>query len=396
MTQEHDRQRMMLNRQVLFGGKIDAVVCALPADVLMLSGYCPVVGNSIAIATPESTILIVPDDEAELAEAGWADDVRTFESGSLHKLETLTQAVRPVLDDALRSLRLSGSRVGYEQGPAFQAAPYVAMAVYGPSLLHLLSNCLPGSAFVPADDLLEQLRLVKTSGEIEKIRHACRIAGSAFTDGIGHVRAGQTETCIASCFQDRLLRSCEQDRAMGYAFCMSGPNAANAYKAYQRSGQRELRRGDLVLVHCNSTVGGLWTDVTRTYSLGAPVEAKRRMYEAVFEARHAALGAVRPGARAADVDHAARSVLTAHGFGKQFKHPTGHGVGLGAINHEACPRLHPLSQEGLDIGMVFNVEPAIYFTGDCGLRHCDMVAVSETGAELLTPFQDRLDRLVID
>lgn len=396
MIRRQDSHRAALIRQVLLGANTDALVCALPANVLMLSGYCPVVGNSIAIATPESVMLLVPKDEAKLAEAGWANEIRTFDNGSLENLQSLTQAVRPVLESALHALKLGGGLVGYEQGPWVQPAPYVAMSVYGASLPPLLADCLPAAKCIAADDLLKRLQLVKTPSEIAQIRHACRVAAGAFVDGTGHVRPGITESRLAWHFQSALMQSIESDRAAGYAFCMSGPNAAEAYKAYQRSSQRELRRGDLVLVHCNSTVGGFWTDITRTYCLGPPDARQRRMYEAVFEARRGALDAVRPGVRAADVDRAARSVLSAHGFGKEFKHPTGHGVGFSAIDHDALPRLHPLSQETIEVGMVFNIEPAIYFAGQCGLRHCEMAAVTEAGAELLTSFEDRLDHLIID
>ena len=102
--------------------------------------------------------------------------------------------------------------------------------------------------------------------------------------------------------------------------------------------------------------------------------------------RDAALAAIRPGACAAKLDRAAREVMQSLGFGAAFKHPTGHGVGFTAIDHNAPPRLHPKSQEILETGMVFNVEPGLYFEDFGGLRHGDMVAVTANGIELLTPF----------
>jgi Xaa-Pro aminopeptidase len=395
MTRYHDDHRMKLNRQALLGAKLDALVCALPSNVMLLSGYRPVVGTGIVIATPTSITLVVPSDEEELANAGCAGDVRTFNDGSLTKLESLTDAVRPVLGDALRSLNLHHGSIGYEHGPWIQPPPYVAVNSYGAAMPLLLSDLMPDAKLMSADHLLKGLRLVKTPHEIGHLRTACRIAGAAFTDGIGHVRRGRTETQVAAIFQGGLLQSHDDDRAAGSCFCMAGPNAALAYKAYQRSSQRELRTGDLALVHCNSTAGGFWTDITRTYCVGSPTLHQRQLYEAVFAARHAALNSIRPGIPGSVVDHAARSVLKDHGFGPNFKHPTGHGVGFDAIDHNASPRLHPLSNDALEIGMVFNVEPAIYIEGECGLRHCDMVAVTGDGHELLTPFQDRPDQLVI-
>jgi Xaa-Pro aminopeptidase len=94
-------------------------------------------------------------------------------------------------------------------------------------------------------------------------------------------------------------------------------------------------------------------------------------------------------------DRAARGVLRARGFGDQFKHATGHGVGFAATEPNALPRIQPMSEDVLEVGMVFNVEPAIYLDGDCGLRHCDVVAVTHGGSEVLTPFQDTIDSLVL-
>jgi Xaa-Pro aminopeptidase len=118
------------------------------------------------------------------------------------------------------------------------------------------------------------------------------------------------------------------------------------------------------------------------------------MYVAVFEARQAALAAVRPGANASAVDRAARDVMRSHGFASNFKHPSGHGVGLAAIDHNAIPRLHPLSGDRIETGMVFNIEPAAYVDGFGGLRHCDMVAVTGSGAELITPCHCVFEELI--
>jgi Xaa-Pro dipeptidase len=176
---------------------------------------------------------------------------------------------------------------------------------------------------------------------------------------------------------------------------MSGPNSAEAYAAYQRSRAREIQCGDLVLIHCNSYLNGYWTDITRTFCLGPVDERKQRMYEAIFAAREAALGAIRPGVKAADVDRAARVVIGDYGFAKAFKHGLGHGVGFAAINHNAIPRLHPASEDILQPGMIFNIEPAVYFNGFGGIRHCDMVLLTEHGPEVLTPFQSTLESLTV-
>jgi Xaa-Pro dipeptidase len=200
---------------------------------------------------------------------------------------------------------------------------------------------------------------LKTPRELERIRAACYAAGLAFEHGAAGLRPGLAEAEAAHLFAGPLsvqgLGWPGVSRAAGFVFCMSGPNSAEAGAAFARTRARTLARGDLVLTHCNSYVDGYWTDITRTYCL-APAEARQgKMYAAVLAARSAALVAIRPGAPAAGVDGAARAVLTEHGFGAGFPHSVGHGVGFGAIDHDAHPRLHPAAQEVLEEGMVFNV-----------------------------------------
>jgi Xaa-Pro aminopeptidase len=114
-----------------------------------------------------------------------------------------------------------------------------------------------------------------------------------------------------------------------------------------------------------------------------------------FEARAAALDALRIGARARDVERAARAVLERRGYGTAFTHGTGHGVGFAAIDHTAIPRLHPASPDTLESGMVFNIEPAIYLDGVTGVRHCDVVALGEHSATVLTSFHDSVGELAV-
>lgn len=129
--------------------------------------------------------------------------------------------------------------------------------------------------------------------------------------------------------------------------------------------------------------------------MGEPDTRQQQMFDAVSAARQEALSAIRPGVKAADVDAAARDILKTRGFGPHFKHSTGHGVGFSAIDANAKPRLHPKSEDVLEVGMVFNVEPAIYFDGYGGMRHCDMVLVTDSGAEVLTAFQCSMDDLTV-
>jgi Xaa-Pro aminopeptidase len=384
---------------------MDALVCALPTNVLLISGYWPVIGTSVAVITRTGFVhVLAPDDEAELAHGSWADVVETFSPGSLEEMKTAVDVLRAPLTKIVKDIARDGTIVvGCESGPTVEPAPYVGMHLFGTAIYELLGEILSPDAVSPADDLLRQLRSVLSPSEQACVRLACNIAGNAFVHSSESLRSSLKsslkETELVSLFRAALASQEEfavnGARAGGSVFCMSGPNSAEAYAAYQRSRAREIRSGDLVLIHCNSYLNGYWTDISRTFCVGPVDQRKRRMYEAIFAARAAALAAIHPGVKGADVDRAARAVLSREGFEKEFKHGLGHGVGFAAINHNAVPRLHPASEDLLEPGMVFNIEPAVYFDGYGGIRHCDVVLLTEEGPEVLTPFQSTLETLTV-
>jgi Xaa-Pro aminopeptidase len=387
-----------LIQQALERADLDLLVCSLPVNVLLLSGYWPVVGSSLAMASRDGLILlVVPKDEDDLAELSWADEVETFESASLLRITSPMEAMQPAIEKVTQTLGASPKRIGFESGRSFEPVPYAALHLFGGSAQDTLGHVFPGSAQVCADELLAELRTIKTPGETDHIRKACDIAERAFKEGAALIRPGLTELETAAMFRIPLSTCNHQsrtDRCDGFIYCMAGENGSRAYGAYARARSSALKRGDLAVVHCNSYVNGYWTDITRTYCIGTPDERQKKLYATVFAAREAALAVVRPGTSSAGVDKAARDVISAAGFAENFRHPAGHGVGFAAINHYARPRLHPKSNEVLKPGMIFTLEPALYFD-DCGIRHGDMVAVTETGMEILTPFQTKPEDLII-
>jgi Xaa-Pro aminopeptidase len=400
MNRLPDEQRLGRIRAAFARASLDGILCALPENVLLLSGYWPVVGNALALANRDGRVAVVaPEDETQLAGGGWADELRRFRPVTLGRMGTSIEAVRGSLAGVAEALGLKRGRIGYEAGPFTQPASYSAMFLYGEGVVDLLGEALPSAEVEPADELLRGLTAVLTPRERGALRVTCRVAERAFRSGSQQLRPGLLETEAAVHFRALLFTAGTGfegvGRADGFAWCMSGPSAAEAGGAYARSRARPLRRGDLVLMHCNSYADGYWVDVTRTYSIGEPGGRRQAMFEAVFAAREAALAAARPGVKASEVDRAARDVLAAAGFSTNFTHPTGHGVGFAAIDPHARPRIHPASDDVLEDGMVFNIEPAVYFEGDCGLRHCDVVALAAGGPEVLTPFQATIEELII-
>jgi Xaa-Pro aminopeptidase len=276
----------------------------------------------------------------------------------------------------------------------FDPSAYAAGFAYGGGLPALLSSALPDARLSDATNVLMRLKSTLTAREVALVRTACGIARTAFETAVVRIGSGMSEHEAADLLR-RGFHHPQRNRAGGFAYCMSGPNSARAYAAYQQSSGRAIVPGDQVLLHGNSFCEGFWTDITRTISVGpAPPEIRARL-DAILEARRCAIEAVRPGLAASVVDRAAREVMKDAGFADEFVHPTGHGVGFAAINHDALPRIHPRSDDVLEVGMTFNIEPAVYVPAAYGMRHCDMVVVTESGGELLTPFLDAAEELIL-
>ncbi|MGH9692065.1 MAG: M24 family metallopeptidase [Candidatus Acidiferrales bacterium] len=395
-----DSERRARIQEALRKAQLSAVVCSLPSNVLLLTGYWPVVGTSIAICVRDGpTVLLVPEDETELAQDSFADSIETFVPETLNEMRSASEAIRPHLVRVLKTIKLHHGSIGVECRPSSQATSYLALHLYGDSLSNMLRALLPAATLAPIEEWLGALKSVKTPLELSRIRQACHIAQKAYELGSPLLRAGMKESEAAQLFRASLsggeISGSPNQRCDGFAFCMSGPNSATAYAAYARTRFRTLEQTDLVMIHCNSYVDGFWTDITRTYTLGPPDDRQIKMHCAVLGGRKAALEAIKPGVRATEVDSAAREAIQSSSLDKYLKHGTGHGVGFSPMSAYSIPRLHSGSTDVLQEGMVFNVEPALYIQGYGGVRHCDVVAVTRTGYELLTEFQSDIESLAV-
>jgi Xaa-Pro aminopeptidase len=157
----------------------------------------------------------------------------------------------------------------------------------------------------------------------------------------------------------------------------SGPNAASPH---HEPGERVLSRGDALVCDFGGTVGGYCSDITRTFCVGEPPDSFVDAYAVLAKAQDAAVTAVRPGVTGEAVDAAARTVIADAGYGDEFIHRTGHGIGL--EEHEE-PYIIAGNTEPLEPGMAFSVEPGIYLRGRFGMRIEDIVVVTHDGAERL-------------
>ena len=164
----------------------------------------------------------------------------------------------------------------------------------------------------------------------------------------------------------------------------SGPRSAIVHG---RASQARIPRRGFVVCDFGVILAGYCSDRTRTVHVGKPSSEARHLYQSVLEAQQAAIAAVRPGVAAAEVDEAARSVLREKKLVQYFTHSIGHGLGLEI--HEA-PRLAAAQSAKLERGMILTVEPGAYIPGKWGVRIEDVVVVTASGCEVLSPTDKEL------
>jgi Xaa-Pro aminopeptidase len=247
-----------------------------------------------------------------------------------------------------------------------------------------LAGMLKGKARLrSAPPLVERARMVKDAAEILRIRRAVELGASLFRIALKKIRPGVTEVEAAAAMEYEARRA----GAEGMSFpTILASGARSAIVHGRASGARIPRRG-FVVCDFGVILAGYCSDRTRTVHLGRPSGEARRLYEAVLEAQQAAIAAVRPGATAAEVDGAARRALRKRKLAPYFTHSTGHGLGLEI--HEA-PRLAEGQTQQLEPGMVITIEPGAYLPGKWGVRIEDVVVVTPSGCEVLTPTDKEL------
>jgi Xaa-Pro aminopeptidase len=240
-----------------------------------------------------------------------------------------------------------------------------------------------GLDLVPTSGAVEALRAVKDEAEIERIRRAARAADRAFEALTAETWIGRTERELAWRMR-QLLHAHGVDRLSFDTLVAAGRNAS---KPHAEAGDRLVESNTLVVVDWGAQLDGYCSDCTRTLATGPLPKELRRAYDVCLEAQAAAVAGIRPGMSGVEADRLAREPIERAGFGGQFGHGLGHGVGLQV--HEV-PRLSTESPEVLEPGNVVTIEPGIYLPGVGGVRIEDLAVVRDDGVELLTSFPKAL------
>ena len=242
---------------------------------------------------------------------------------------------------------------------------------------------------VRASQTVEALREIKDAGEVALLRLACEAADAALTDLVsrGGLRPGRTEREVGRELEALML----DHGADGVSFETIVASGVNSAIPHHRPTDAVLASGDFVKIDFGALVGGYHSDMTRTFVLVKAAEWQLEIYELVSAAQAAGRAALQAGANLADVDGAARGVIVNAGYGEQFGHGLGHGVGLQI--HEA-PGIGASASGTLQAGSVVTVEPGVYLPGRGGVRIEDTLVVATESSgdapELLTRFPKEL------
>lgn len=222
--------------------------------------------------------------------------------------------------------------------------------------------------FTNGKSILEDIRIIKSSDEIKKIKIAASRTDKVMEEIWNHIKPGMTEGQIVMKLDDLFTT---QGMAMEFAIVASGPNAAMPHY----SGiDRLIEEKDIVLLDIGGKYQGLCSDMTRTVFVGGITDKERNLYELVRESYNKGADFVEKGRLAKDIDSIARKVIEEKNYGDYF--PTRLGHGLGYSVHEA-PYITGFSDLEIDNGMVFSIEPGIYLKDEFGIRIEDIVVVED-------------------
>ena len=257
-------------------------------------------------------------------------------------------------------------RVGFESEHISFAGQHRLNSLADELLLHLK----------PITNLIEDLRTIKDSQEIQHLETACEITDSSWSTLISEGVLGRSEKYLAGRLEMLFRENGAEDRAFE-SIGASGPHSAIPH---HEPTDRIVESGDFLKIDCGARFAGYHADMTRTVVVGEAADWQKEIYQVVLAAQTAAKQYASPGVEVLKLDHIAREVVVAAGFGEQFLHLSGHGVGLEIHERPFLGRHDGILAPCVPI----TIEPGIYLEGRGGVRIEDTLLIVEDGYRNLT------------
>jgi Xaa-Pro dipeptidase len=250
--------------------------------------------------------------------------------------------------------------------------------------LNFIQQSVQAPQFTSVGPIISSMRIKKDQTEIDQMRIAVDIAQQALKNTLPLIKIGMSEKSIAAELTINMFRAGSQSELPFPPIVSSGPNSANPHA---EPSDRKVQSGDTVAIDWGASHQGYFSDLTRTIAIGTLDEELYKIYEAVKLANQSGREIAKPGIPAGDVDRAGRKVIIDAGYGGQFTHRIGHGLGLEA--HED-PYMFSENAMILTPGMTFTIEPGIYLPGKGGVRIEDDVVINDDGCESLSTMDREL------
>ncbi len=223
---------------------------------------------------------------------------------------------------------------------------------------------------------VDDARLCKDEIEVGLMRESSRKNDETILQVIKSIQCGMTENQVGELYKQISSSLGSSAPSFPPLICFG----ANCAEPHHDTDNSVLHQGDSIILDVGLTFESYCSDMTRTVFMGQPTDEQKRVYDLVCAANAAGRAAVRPGIPLKEIDRAARKVIEDGGYGPQFIHRTGHGIGLEV--HE-FPDVSMTSEVIAKPGMIFSVEPGIYLPGKFGVRVEDLVVVTLNGCETL-------------
>lgn len=339
-------------RELFLRRKLDGFLVASEFNMLYLTGFLG--GTQLLVPSEGESVLYVHGVNYEQARM----EAKNCRVKLLRADENLEQRMA----EQIGKLKLK--RVGFD---VLRASTYLKLRKH-----------LRGVARLRVEaELIWQLRKVKDEAELRLMRRAAEITSQAMRVAYEVLKPGMRECEVAA----EIERAMRMNGSYGLAFNTIVTSGSRSAFPHGWCTEREIRKGELVVVDIGATYKHYRSDMTRTLVAGKPSQKQERIFKIVKEAQERAFLSIRPGKRAREIDAVARDFIDKAGFGKQFVHSLGHGIGLEI--HEP-PTLSQSSKDRLKVGNVVTVEPGIYVVGFGGVRIEDTVLVKRGRPEKLT------------
>ncbi|QDK48366.1 M24 family metallopeptidase [Limosilactobacillus reuteri] len=332
---------------------IDAFLVTDEKNIYYLTGFNLMEGDGCLLVTKDNAIIIT-DDRYQLA-------LEEFENDEV--VGMITRDYYGSLNKICQGMKVTV--LGYED-----TVTYALFDVFDEQM---------AADLVPFHQQLERMRMIKDSDEVNALRASADLHSAGYQYLLENVHAGMTERHVANLL-DFWMKEHGASRASFPTIVASGKNAA---KPHATASKKVIEDGDIVTVDFGYYFNGYTADMTRTFAVGSIDPELRDVYQIVNEAREAVIQAAHVGQRGDQLDFAGRQLIETAGYGDEFNHGMGHGIGLSV--HELPASYGPSAQNiKLRNNEVITVEPGIYIPEIGGVRIEDDILITHGGVEVLT------------